>query len=94
MKIEGFKEPKSSFLSIEKDLATITDKIMNCDRIKRLLYYTTPDALDKREYPRLSSAPQRESCRPKPYSSVCDNLIHTILTYVFQKGGPERPPSL
>ena len=47
MKIEGFREPKSSFLSIEKDLATITNEIMKCDRIKRLLFYTTPDALDR-----------------------------------------------
>ena len=47
MKIEGFREPKSSFLSIEKDLATITNEIMKCDRIKRLLFYTTADALER-----------------------------------------------
>lgn len=39
--------PKSSFLSTEKDTALIVDKIMRNERIKRLLYYTSDDALDK-----------------------------------------------
>nr|DAN97183.1 MAG TPA: hypothetical protein [Caudoviricetes sp.] len=39
--------PKSSFLSTEKDTALIVDKIMRNERIKRLLYYTSEDALDK-----------------------------------------------
>lgn len=45
MKIERFTIPKSSFLSMEKDMSIITNKILSCDRLKRLLYYTTPDAL-------------------------------------------------
>lgn len=47
MKIETYKEPKSSFLSVEKDLELITNKILKNERLKRLLYYTTRDALDK-----------------------------------------------
>ncbi len=47
MKIEGYFPPKSSFLSIEKDLGIITDQIMQNQRLKRLLYYTSRDALNK-----------------------------------------------
>ena len=47
MKIDGVKLPKSSFLSIEKDMGIIVDKICDNERLKRLLYYTTPDAMEK-----------------------------------------------
>ena len=47
MKIDGYKPPKSSFLSVEKDLEIIVDKVSKNKRIQRLLYYTTPDALNK-----------------------------------------------
>ena len=47
MKIENYQFPKSSFLSIEKDLNIITNLMLKNDRLKRLLYYTTPNALDK-----------------------------------------------
>lgn len=47
MKIENYIKPKSSFLSVEKDLSIIVDRIMKNKRLQRLLYYTTPDALDR-----------------------------------------------
>ena len=47
MKIDGVKIPKSSFLSIEKDMGIIVNKICENERLKRLLYYTTPDAMEK-----------------------------------------------
>lgn len=47
MKIENYQFPKSSFLSIEKDLSIITNLMLKNERLKRLLYYTTPDALDR-----------------------------------------------
>lgn len=37
--------PISSFLSIEKDMRLIANKIMSNKRLQRLLYYTTPDCL-------------------------------------------------
>ena len=40
MKIESYKYPKSSFLSIEKDMKLIVDKIMENDRLKKMLFYT------------------------------------------------------
>ena len=47
MKIENYQFPKSSFLSIEKDLSIITNLMLKNERLKRLLYYTSPDALDR-----------------------------------------------
>ena len=47
MKIRDDKEPKSSFLAMEKDLALITDLMLKNRRLKKLLYYTTKNALDK-----------------------------------------------
>lgn len=47
MKIEGYKIPKSSFLSMEKDTGIIVNNILNNNRLKKLLYYTTNDALER-----------------------------------------------
>ena len=47
MKIDGAPIPKSSFLAQEKDMQLIVDKIMKNARLKKLLYYTTRDALDR-----------------------------------------------
>ena len=47
MKVVNYEFPKSSFLSIEKDLEIITNKLFKNKRLQRLLYYTTPDALDR-----------------------------------------------
>ena len=47
MRIDGFKQPKSSFLSVEKDTSIIMDSMLKNERLKRLLFYTTQDALNK-----------------------------------------------
>ena len=47
MRIDGFKQPKSSFLSVEKDSGIIIDSMLKNERLKRLLYYTTEDALTR-----------------------------------------------
>ena len=46
MRIDTYKFPQSSFLSIEKDLNTITGLFLKNERLKKLLYYTTPNALN------------------------------------------------
>lgn len=51
MKIVNYETPKSSFLSIQKDLEIITNKMIKNTRLQRLLYYTTSDALDKEDVP-------------------------------------------
>ena len=47
MKIQSYTYPKSSFLSAEKDMNIIVDRIMKNDRLKKMFYYTTRDCLDK-----------------------------------------------
>jgi hypothetical protein len=47
MRIDGVKTPKSSFLSMEKDMNLIVNKMFKNERLKRLLYYTSRDALNK-----------------------------------------------
>lgn len=42
------ERPNTAFIALEKDLNLIVRDIMNNERIKRLLYYTTPDALEKK----------------------------------------------
>ena len=48
MKIESYKFPKSSFLSVEKDLSIVTDMILKNDNLKKLLFHTTPNAMNMR----------------------------------------------
>ena len=49
MNIVNVKEPKSSFLSVEKDAALIIDRIASNKNLQKLLYYNTTDALNKPE---------------------------------------------
>ena len=48
MKIEGNLQPKSSFLSMEKDASLISNMLLRNERLKKLLHYTTPDCLDRK----------------------------------------------
>ena len=41
-------EPKSSFLSTEKDMNLIVSAMIKNERLKRLLYYTSADALSRK----------------------------------------------
>lgn len=47
MKIENYQFPKSSFLSMDKDFGIIFKWMLKNNRLKKLLYYTTSDCLDK-----------------------------------------------
>ena len=47
MKIRDDSLPKSSFLAMEKDLGLITNLFLKNERLKKLLHYTTNDALRK-----------------------------------------------
>ena len=49
MKIANYVFPKSSFLSMEKDLEIISNSFLKNSRLKKLLYYTTKNALDQPE---------------------------------------------
>ena len=47
MIIDNNPKPKSSFLSMEKDMHLISSMILKNPRLKKLLFYTTPNCLDK-----------------------------------------------
>ena len=47
MKIENYHPPKSSFLSINKDMRLLIDKFLANDRLCKLLFYTDSNALNK-----------------------------------------------
>lgn len=47
MKIENYHPPKSSFLSVNKDMRLLVDKILSNQRLKKLLYYQVKDPLSK-----------------------------------------------
>ena len=47
MKINKNPQPKSSFLSMEKDMHLIANMMLRNPRIRKLLHYTTSDCLTK-----------------------------------------------
>ncbi len=47
MKIQSYTYPKSSFLSMEKDMHIIVDRIIKNERLKKLLHYTSKDCLER-----------------------------------------------
>ena len=49
MRIDNYHPPKSSFLSINKDMRLLIDKFLSNDRLCKLLYYTDRNALDKQK---------------------------------------------
>ena len=51
MKIDNLALPHSSFLSVEKDMGIIFRQFIKNKRLMKLLYYNTPDALDKPDVP-------------------------------------------
>ena len=56
MKIERYKKPMSSFLSVDKDIETILGKMYDNPRLKRLLYREVPNALDAEDLTPAESA--------------------------------------
>lgn len=49
MKVKTFEMPKSSFLSVDKDLSIICDKIAKNKRLQKYLYYTVDNPLAQSE---------------------------------------------
>ena len=96
MRIQTYVYPKSSFLSIEKDLDVLTGLMMKNERLKRLLYYTVPDALDK-GLPNLTSEQSIELFKknikivPKLYidGSVLNYIIISLDNFTPNATNPE-----
>lgn len=66
MKIQSVEKPHSSFLSVRKDLSLLVDKMLKNVRLKRLVYYDVPDAIDQ---PDLT---------PEQTSSLINNRIKIV----------------
>ena len=55
MKVVNYKLPRSSFLSVEKDLGVITEAMLKNKNLKKLLYYTTKNAMQRAPLSELES---------------------------------------
>ena len=47
MRIDGVKRPKSSFLSVEKDMELVAGELVENERFKRLVFYNSKDGMDR-----------------------------------------------
>lgn len=94
MNIQRYFPPESRFLSIEKDLGIIVDQIMQNNRLKKLLYYTTKDALSQ---PALNAEQSLElfgknvKIVPKLYvdKSVLNYIIINFDNFTTNRSNPE-----
>ena len=93
MKKETYTYPHSSFLSIEKDMNIIINKMFENDRLKKLLYYNTKDCLNKpklTEEQTLSLINKQIKMVPKLYvdKSVLNYIIISFDNFT-QSANPE-----
>ena len=94
MKIESYTYPKSSFLSMEKDMGLIVNMIMKNDRLKKMLYYTTRDCMNKpnlTEDETLSLFGKQIKTVPKLYvdGSVLNYIIISFDNFMSNRTNPE-----
>ena len=94
MKLKSYEYPHSSFLSVEKDLDIITSTMMKNERFKKLLYYTTPDALERSNLSNKETAElfsKNIKIVPKLYvdGSVLAYVIITFDNFVPNATNPE-----
>ena len=93
MKINSYHPPKSSFLSINKDMKILVDKFLTNNRLCNLLYYTSKDALDKpklTEEQKVELFGQQIRIVPKLYvdKPVLNYVIISFDNFV-ESGNPE-----
>ena len=94
MRIESYKFPESSFLSLEKDMGIIVNMIMKNDRLKKKLYYTTKDCINKpnlTEDETISLFGKQIKTVPKLYvdGSVLNYIIIGFDNFVSNDTNPE-----
>ena len=94
MNVQRYFPPKSSFLSIEKDLGIITNEVIQNDRIKKLLYYTTRDALHQKNLTAdesLALFGKNIKIVPKLYvdGSVLNYIIVNFDNFIPNRTNPE-----
>lgn len=80
MKIDGLKLPKSSFLSMEKDMNLIMNKMLKNERLKRLLHYNSKDALRR---PNITEDQSLELINNNIKIVPKMNVDDAVLNYIF-----------
>ena len=93
MKIENYHPPKSSFLSINKDMRLLVDKFLANDRLCKLLFYTDSNALNKTnltDEQKIGMFNKNIKIVPKLYvdGSVLNYMIISFDNFV-ESGNPE-----
>ena len=94
MKIVNYQIPKSSFLSTQKDMEIISNMIIKNNNLKKLLYYTSRDCLNK---PNLTEDQTLElfgkniKLVPKLYvdGSVLNYIIISFDNFITNQENPE-----
>ena len=94
MKRLTYQYPKSRFLSVDKDMNLIISKLLENDRLKKLLYYTSNDALAR---PRVTDEQMVEMVGkniknvPKLYvdGSILNYVIINFDNFTPNKKNPE-----
>jgi hypothetical protein len=94
MKIQTYTPPKSGFLSAEKDMNIIVDRIMKNERLKKMLYYPTRNCLDMpklTEDETISLFGKQIKIVPKLYvdGSVLTYLIISFDNFIPNATNPE-----
>ncbi len=94
MKREVYSYPKSSFLSLEKDMNLIVQMLMKNEHLKKMLYYTTKDCLNKTnltEDETLEMFGKQIKIVPKLYvdSSVLNYIIISFDNFIANVSNPE-----
>lgn len=94
MKKINYHYPKSSFISVEKDMGTIVDMMFKNKRLKKLLYYTSKDCLQK---PELTTEQENKLIQdgyirmiPKVYvdREILNYIIITFDNYIPNQTNP------
>lgn len=92
MKVNGYLTPKSSFLSVDKDMELLINKMLANKRLQKYLYYTDKDPLSK---PALT-AQQAQELFEKNIKIVPKIYVdRSVLQYVivqFDNFTPSRNP--
>ena len=80
MRINTYNYTQSSFLSVDKDMATIVNKMFENNKLKNLLYYTQPDCQTQ---PKLSDEQTiglfGKQIRIVPKLSIDDSVLNYII---------------
>ena len=94
MKIQNYQFPKSSFLSVDKDMSIIVDYLMKNDRLKKLLFYTSKDCLGRKnltEDETIELFGKNIKIVPKLYvdNSVLNYIIISFDNFTGNRNNPE-----